>query len=143
MISPLKRRAVAAQKTLDAFKGQPFKFGRFDCAQMVRRHLVHMGRPVRGWAKAGTYHSLAGGVKALKKLGFDSLHEAMDSAFERIPPAAALPGDVVAVPGMEGPGALSIALGNQRVLCWVEDVRGAVVCEPLSYEGAAWRVPVK
>ncbi len=143
MISPLKRRAIAAQKTLDAFKGQRFKFGRNDCAQMVRRHLINMGCPVRGWAQAGTYHSLHGGLAALKRLGFANLHEAMDSRFERIAPAMALAGDVIAVPGMEGPGALSVYLGNQNIICWVEDVPGAVVCEPLSYDGAAWRVPVK
>src|SRR5688500_10884687 len=91
----MKRRVAAAQKTLDRFKDKKFRFGRYDCAQMVRSHLVAMGKPVKQAAKAGTYHSKKGGEAALKRLGYDSLADMMDAHFERIPPAAARPGDVV------------------------------------------------
>jgi hypothetical protein len=135
-----ERRQRATQATLDTFKGKLFQFGRHDCAQLIKSHVRRMGRPVKGWARAGSYVSLAGGVKQLKKIGFDNLIDAMDASFERIPPAAARIGDVVAMPGVEGPGALTVALGNGRVLGWVEDVAGAVVLQPLSYDGAAWRI---
>jgi len=137
--SVLERRRDAAQATLDRFKGKPFRFGRHDCAQMVGLHLRTLRKPVKELARAGTYHSLAGGVKALKKLGHDSLADVMDAHFERIAPAAALVGDVIAVPGLEGPGALTVAMGNGRVLGWHEDAEGAVVMQPLEYV-AAWRV---
>lgn len=139
-MSEMKRRADAAQATLKAFKDKPFKFGRFDCAQMLRQHLRHMRRPIKGWAGHSTYKSLAGGVKQLRKLGVSTLAELMDTEFERIASASARIGDVLALPGMEGPGALAIALGNGRVLCWVEDFPGAVVAEPLGEFEAAWRV---
>ena len=110
----MKKRVAAAQATLDRYKDKKFRFGSNDCAQMVRSHVRRMGVPVKLAAKAGTYHSLAGGQKALRKLGFESLIEMMDAHFEQFPPAAALPGDVGAMPGLEGPGALTVALGNGR-----------------------------
>jgi hypothetical protein len=136
---PLNRRVDAAQKTLDRFKGHPFKFGRFDCAQMVFFHLRAIRKPLKEAGRAGTYHSLLGGVKELKKAGHDSLASLLDAHFERIPPAAALVGDLVAMPGLEGPGALTVAMGNGRVLGYHEDAEGAVVMQPLETL-AAWRV---
>lgn len=135
----LNRRRDAAQKTLDRFKGEPFQFGRNDCGQMVKAHLRHIGKPVKAAARAGSYHSLLGATKQLKKLGHDSLIDMMDAHFPRIPPAAALVGDVISIPGQEGPGALFVALGNGRVLGWHEDAEGAVVMQPSEYV-AAWRV---
>ena len=98
-----------------------------------------MGRPIKEASKAGQYHSIAGGVRWLRKMGYDSLIALMDAHFERIAPAAALPGDVIAMPGMEGPGALTIALGEGRVLGYHEDAIGAVVMQPSEYL-AAWRI---
>lgn len=135
----LQRRVDAAQKTLDRFKGKPFKFGRWDCAQMVFFHLRAMGRPLKAAARAGSYHSLLGGVKQLKKAGHDDLVALMDSHLERIPPAAALAGDIVAMPGLEGPGALTVAMGNGRVLGYHEEAEGAVVMQPVEMV-VAWRV---
>lgn len=139
-MTPFQKRVAAAARTKAAFEGKPFKFGRYDCGQMVRRHLVHMGRPLKAAAKAGTYHSLKGARSALKRVGYDSLIELMDDHFERVPPAAAWAGDVIAMPGLEGPGALAVALGGGRVLGYHEDAAGAVVLQPSEYV-AAWRVP--
>jgi hypothetical protein len=134
----LERRRDAAQKTLDRFKGKPFQLGKNDCGRMVAFHLRAIGRPVKV-AKAGSYHSLLGATRALKRLGFASLPDLMDAHFERIPPAAALVGDVVSMPGMEGPGALTVAMGNGRVIGWHEDHVGAVVMQPVETL-AAWRI---
>ncbi len=65
----------------------------------------------------------------------------MDDHFERVPPAAAWTGDVIAMPGLEGPGALAVALGGGRVLGYHEDAVGAAVLQPSEYV-AAWRVPI-
>lgn len=134
----MERRARAAQATLDKFKDKPFKFGKYDCGQMVRFHLRCIGRPVKS-AKAGSYHSLLGAQRALKRLGYESLIDLMDAHFPRIAPAAAVVGDVIAMPGLEGPGALTVAVGNGRVLGYHEDAVGAVILQPSDYV-AAWRV---
>jgi hypothetical protein len=138
-VTSLQKRVAAAQATLDRFKDQPFKFGKHDCAQLVRWHLRAIGKPAKVAAKAGSYHSLAGGMRALQKLGYKDLIAAMDDHFERIPAAAALPGDVIAMPGIEGPGALTIALGNGRVVGYHEDAPGATVLQPIEMI-TGWRV---
>jgi len=135
----LKERVAAAQATLDKYKDQPFAPGRFDCGQMVKTHLLRMGKPIKKAAKVGKYHSIAGGVRWLKKLGYDSLIEVMDDHFERIPPAMRWPGDVVALPGEDGPGALTVALTNGRLLGFHADAAGACVMQPDEFV-AAWRV---
>lgn len=138
-MTPIQRRVASAQKTLDRFKDKPFKFGRNDCAQLVRFNLKLLGHPMKKAAKAGSYHSLIGAQKAIKRVGYDNLIAMMDDHFERIPAAAALPGDVVAMPGVEGPGALTVAMGNGRVLGYHEDAAGAVVLQP-SETITGWRV---
>jgi len=139
-MNPIDKRVKAAQTTLDRFKDQPFKFGKNDCGRMVAFHLRAIGKPIKT-AKAGTYHSLLGATKALKRLGFDNLVDLMDAHFERIPPAASLPGDIIAMPGLEGPGALTVVLGEGRVVGYHEEMPGAVVMQPVEMM-AAWRVPV-
>lgn len=134
----LQRRVDAAQKTLDRFKGHAFEFGRYDCAQMVFYHLRALRRPIKAAARAGSYDTLLGGAKELKKAGHSDLFSLMDSCMARIPPAAAVVGDIIAMPGHEGPGALAVALGNGRALAYHEEAEGAVVVQPLQMV-AAWR----
>lgn len=141
MATELQRRASATQSTMDAYRGKRFKPGNYDCGQMVGQHLITMGQPFPRWLELKPYTTVSAGVKQLKALGFDSLLEVMDAQFTRIPPAAARVGDVIAVPGLEGPGTLAVALGNGRVLCWQEQVPMAIVGQPVQYV-AAWRVPM-
>lgn len=138
-MTPFQKRVAATARTKAAFEGKPWKPGRYDCGQMTRRHLIHMGKPLKVAAKAGTYHSVRGAIAALKRIGYSSLIELMDDHFERVAPAAAWTGDVIAMPGLEGPGALAVALGGGRVLGYHEDAAGAVVLQPSEYV-AAWRV---
>src|SRR3546814_3163737 len=91
-------------------------FGRKDCGQMNKWNLRKIGCQLKIATKAGTYHSLLGAKKALAKIGYTDLIALMDDNFERIPPAAAMVGDVLALPGEEDLGALTVALGNGRVL---------------------------
>ena len=133
------RRVTAAQATLDHWQGVPFQWGKADCVRMAVFHLKQLGHKVT-LAKAGAYSSALGAKRALVRSGYADLPGAMDAhGFARIPPAAALAGDVLLLPGEDGFGALAIALGNGRALCWHPDADGAVVCQPLEYQ-AAWSV---
>lgn len=133
-------RVEAAQATLEAVKARPFKLGTNDCARMTAAHLRRMGRRVK-LPPSGSYASPKGALKALKERGFSNLIEAMDSfGFERIPPAAALPGDVLAIPSESPIGCLMVALSNGRACGFCEDATGGCVFQPIEYV-AAWRVP--
>lgn len=138
MTTLLEVRTAAAQATMDRFAEQPFQWGKNDCARMVAYHLRKLGYPVR-LAKAGTYASALGAKRALDRLGFGSLREAVDSyGLMRIPPAAAIIGDIIELPAEDRFGALGVALGNGRVLAYHQDAVGAVVIQPTDY-ATAWR----
>lgn len=137
-MSPLERRAKAAQATLDSFRGKPFRWGSRDCGRMVSFHLRKLGVRVKA-PPAGSYRSAFAAKRELNKLGFKSLAELLDAHFERIPPAAALVGDVVEMPGADGLSGLAVALGNGRVVAYHEDCAGAEVVQPLMMS-AAWRL---
>lgn len=134
------RRQQAAQAAVDRFKGVPFELGKNDCVRLAAFVLRKMGhRPQLG--KAGTYSTGAGALRALRRAGFDSLAQAVDGlGLERIAPAAALPADIVMIPG-EAPldGALTVAVGNGRVLGFHEDAGGGEILQPVAFLGA-WRV---
>lgn len=139
-MSELIKRRDATQATLDAVKGKPFRLGRNDCARIAAGHLRRMGHQVR-LPSAGSYASTRTAMKALKERGFADLLEAMDGmGFERIAPAAALVGDVLALPTSSPLGCLVVVLTNGRALGFVDDVAEASVIQPVEYT-AAWRVP--
>ena len=73
----MERRVAAAQATLDAYKGKPFRWGRCDCARIAASHLRRMGHQVRLPA-AGSYGSARAAVKALRERGYETLGEALD-----------------------------------------------------------------
>lgn len=131
-------RRDAAQATLARFEDQPFAWGRFDCAKMLAFHLRGMGISP-GSGKAGSYSTAIGARRALTRLGVSSLADLLDRRFERIAPAAALVGDVVALPSTGKLDAIGIVLGNGRLLAYHEDAIGAVVVQPLKMVGA-WRI---
>lgn len=139
-MTEMLRRQRAAQATVDRFRGVPFAYGKNDCARLAAFALRQMGyKP--GLAKAGSYSSALGAARALKRLGHDDLASVLDGlGLLRIPPLAALPGDLIMLPG-EGPfgGALAMAVGNGRVLSYHEDLDGAEIVQPIEYV-AAWAV---
>lgn len=138
-MSPMDRRLVAAQGCIDRFAGKPYDpAAHRDCAYMVRHALHLLGRRV-GNGKLPTYASDAAGIKALRKMGHANLIEAVDAlGLVRIPPLAALPADIIALPSDHPMGALSIAVGNGRLLAYLDGERGAVVIEPKAMI-CAWR----
>jgi len=135
----MTRRVEAAQATLDRFIDKPFTWGKNDCARMVAFHLRKLGhRPAL--AKAGSYRSALSARAALKRLGHEGLADALDAlGLARIPPAAAVVGDILEIPGSDALGALAVAVGNGRVIGYHEDATGAVVVQPTSFL-SAWRV---
>lgn len=137
------RRVAAAQATLDRWQGVAFEWGKADCARLVASHLRLLGIRLR-IGKAGSYSSALGATRALRRVGFDTLAAVLDGhGLLRIPPAAAVVGDVLLLPGdpddNRGFDALAVALGNGRVLAWHPDAPGAVVCQPVQFD-AAWSV---
>lgn len=137
MIELVARRS-AAQATVDRFKGRVFSYGKDDCVRLAAFVLRKRGhRPQLG--KAGSYSSLLGAKRALKRAGYETLAEALDAmGLPRIPPASVLPGDIVMVPADAFDGGFGVAVGNGRVIGWHEDLETADICHPLVFV-AAWR----
>jgi hypothetical protein len=97
-----------------------------------------MGHKVR-LPSAGSYGTLIGATKALAKRGYADLPGALDDlGLARIAPAAALPGDILAIPSEHAIGCLMVAVGNGRAIGFLEDYDGAEIIQPVEYVGA-WR----
>lgn len=135
---PMLRRQQAVEATVQRFVGKPYAPGVHDCARLAAFTLRQMGHKVT-LLKGARYRTERGALKAMRRLGFANLMEAVDATnLVRIAPAAALPGDVVAIPtDSEAFGcALFVAVGNGRVigfsegLCSVHDAHAYV---------SAWR----
>lgn len=135
---PLERRVRAAQKTLDTYRKRKFRWGRDDCWTMVKYHLREMNKPAS--QKVQRYRTAAQARAELKRLGKASVGALLDGQFERIPPAAAIVGDIMELQG-KGLTGLVIAMGNGRVCGFHEDIECADVLQP-EYDAVitAWRV---
>lgn len=134
---PMIARRDAAQAAVDRFDGQPFAWGKNDCVRLAAFTLRKLGHKPN-LARAGTYSSLLGAKRALVRTGFATLEEALDAlGLPRIPPAAAVVGDIVGLPGLDDWTALTVALGNGRVLGFMSGRCGVLApITPLT----AWRV---
>lgn len=123
----MDRRTKAAQACLTRFKDLPYQPGKRDC-WMQARHLFHSLKIKVPGAKGIRYSSEIGGVKCLKRAGFDSLIEVVDTlGFQRIAPAAAIIGDLVALPTESPLGSLAVCVGPAQFLAYGEDFAGATV----------------
>ncbi len=142
-MSELARRTAAVAATKAHFEGKPFAWGRVDCAKIAAFHLRQMGRhDALGLAKAGNYRSALSARRAIARAGHESLSAALDSiGLPRIPPAAALPGDIVLTQGSDSWEALGIVVGNDAVLSFHEDLDGIDIVRVFNWSTAeAWRV---
>lgn len=137
--TPLERRVAITQATLDAWKDRPFDWNGSHCIRLAADHLRAMGyRPPL--SRGGSFKTALAARAALRRAGVATLVEAVDlMKLPRIAPAAALPGDLVAMPGEAPFEALAVAVGNGRVLGFHQDAEGAIVQQPREYV-AAWRV---
>jgi len=139
-MNPMLRRQQAAQATIDRFSGKPLALGKDDCARMTVFCLKKLGVKV-SLLKAGSYRSEMGAARVLKKLGHDSMSDAIDSlGLPRIAPAMCLPGDIMALPTEDGSDfGLAVAVGNGRVLAFWGGAGGVcTVIQPVKF-GHAWR----
>lgn len=147
-MTPIQIRQAAAQATVARFDGRPLAWGRDDCARMAAFHIKRLGHKV-SLAKAGSYHSAAGAVRAIRRAGHASLAAAVDAhGLPRIAPARAMMGDLIGLradgaPEADGPEAggegwvaLMVCLGNGRALGFLEGRCGVI--QPLEI-AIAWR----
>jgi len=134
----LLQRVNAIQPVLDGWLNRPFVWGADDCAHLCASVLFAMGHkdPL---SDVGPYATQRGAKRQLKKAGYADLDEAIDRmGFERIPPAMALPGDLVALDGVGGWTALGFAVGQGRAVAFS---CGFCAWGPVSDCKIAWRVP--
>lgn len=130
----LTLRAAAASAALSRYRGRPLDWGRVDCVRMLAFTLRTLKQPA-SLAKAGSYYSATGALKALKRTGHDSLEAAIDAqGLIRISPAAARVADALAVPGDGALSAIWIVLGNGKALGWHED---SDLCSVISLQPGA------
>lgn len=131
----LLKRMKATQRTVDRFKGVDMVIGTVDCVQLAAAHASHMGRKI----KLPRYTDFESGGRALRAMGYRTLAEAMDAHFTRIQPAEAIMGDYIEMPGGNGFSALSVAVGNGRVIGFHESIAHADILQPKIVSGA-WRI---
>lgn len=134
-MTTLVDRVEATQKTVDAFKGKEFDPGKYDCIQLMKLHAKHLHRrivipPYGDWASA---------ARVMREMGFTTLGEGMDKHFTRIEPVRAMAGDFIETLGGNGFSAITVSVGNGRVLGFYEGIPHADILQPLIMTGA-WRV---
>jgi len=147
--SLLLDRVAAAQSAVDRFNNAELIWGRQDCARLAAHVLRELGHNA-ALARFGDYRSAGGAARALKRRGFADLAAVMDGfGLPRIPPASALPGDVLGFGHDDQSFGLSelrvtlaVALGNGRILGFLENLRCHVVTPDLAQDADyfAWRV---
>jgi hypothetical protein len=133
----LVQRIERLQPVMDSWLGQPFVWGVSDCAHLCAEMMMAAGY-VNPLADIGAYHSQLTAKRQLRKAGYQDLDAALDGlGLERIAPAMALPGDLVALPGEGGWTALGIAIGQGRAMAFCTD---RCVWGPLADCTTAWRL---
>lgn len=132
----LAERRDATAKTLEAFAGKDFAFGQCDCGLMVIAHLKAMGWNIK---TGGAWKTALGLKRFLRRHGGTGSACIDGWGVPRIPPAAAVIGDIVEMEGETEFGSFGVAVGNGRVLAFHQDVIGAAIIQPVSPPLAAWR----
>lgn len=137
-MSDLIRRNDAIGLTMERFRGTNMLLGTNDCIQMARFHAEAMGH--KNLPATGSYTTEVGARKALRNQGVESLDQLLDKFFERITPAAALPGDLQLVrhsPDIDL-GAVVLSVGRKSI-GWHQAQDELAVMTVLEYL-AAWRL---
>ena len=138
-MNEIERRRAAVIKTEARFKDRPFDWSKqATCIHLLRFHAAQMGHKLPLVPK---FRSALGARKALLATGFQTLPAWLDSRFDRIPPAFARVGDVLAMPGDEGFEGLLIKADRHKFLGWHECAEGCEFME-VRLEAAlgAWRL---
>lgn len=141
--NPLIERVNAAQTVFKDFVFCPFDWGKADCAHLAAANLIALGYP-DPLAKIRRYSTESGAKRALMKSGHERIEDFLDNTvgLSRIPPARALPGDIVGLPGEGDWTALGVVIDADRVLAFVDygsGVRGEL--GSLNAATKAWSAP--
>ena len=141
-MSEMLRRAATTQSCMDRFNGKAMDWKARHCGKLAAHSMHGMGRSAVPLNRCRSV-TPAGALRYIRKAGFEDLVALMDATgLDRIPPAAARPGDIIALPSEPGDGfgcSLTVALDNGRVL-GCNPVTGAIEpMIPLLFV-AAWRV---
>lgn len=137
----LAERVAATETVIARYRNKPFDWGTTGtCIHLARMQMIAMGHKA---PSVPAFRSAIGAGKALKKAGFDTLADLLDTLLPRIPPAAMLVGDLAIMPGGSGFDAVVIGAGG-KVIGYHDDYldRGVVNVIP---EGpapfiGAWRL---
>jgi hypothetical protein len=136
-VNLVERRDIT-ERSIAAFAGKPLAHGSIDCGKLVIRHLRNMGhRPLIG--PGGTWRNKAGLLRFLRRHGGSGAACLDGWGLPRIPPAAAIIGDILELPGEPPFSAFGIATGNGSVAAYHEDSDLLVYQRPSQFI-AAWRV---
>lgn len=139
------KRAAVTQACMDRFAGKPLDWKARHCGKLAAHAMHGLGRSAK-LLNACRAETAKGAAAYLKREGFASLAELMDATgLERIAPAAARPGDIIAMPVADDDPfgcSLAIALDNGRILGFQADETGEKVCQVLVPHEflTAWRV---
>jgi hypothetical protein len=115
-------RQQIAQSVVDRFIFQDLRLGVCDCAHLAAS-VLDASRIKHPLSRA-RYTTLRGAKRALKAAGASDLAQALDKiGLERIPPASALPGDLIAVEAdsaeVLGGWTLGVALGANKLIAFI------------------------
>lgn len=153
MPASLIARKAALDLVRAKFDGKPLDWGQYDCAKLALACARALGHKIR-ISPFGSYKTPQGATAALARRGFSDLPELIDSlGFERIPPASALPADIIGFLPQPDPDAplpgdhftsLTLNAGNGRVFGFHAGTGICCTVQP-DYTGAlrppiAWRL---
>ena len=141
---PLIIRAAVAEAVASRFIGRAFAWGVADCAVMAHEVLTGFGL-TSPWPKSRGYGTERGARKAMKRLGYTGIDDALDRlGLERIAPAFALPGDLL---GFESSSpafgvALGVTLSAGKCCAFIDDtsIGFIAVVGWAHFAKTAWRV---
>lgn len=122
---------------VQAASARPFKWAEHDCATFAAGAVHAMTGEDFAASYRGRYQTLRGGLRLLKKAGFDNHAELAASLFEEVHPSRAMVGDIATV---EEGGAIALGI-IQGELIYVLRADEGIATVPLLRATRTFRVP--